>query len=110
MNARKGTAILAGVVTLAAAAASSAGLLDYVLPHEPPVQARVRMDASGFQLRQDFRIRNYCSYDVHLRLMHVHNQMHELDGLLTKESLPIDVTVDVYRVNEQNSERVAQLS
>lgn len=112
MNARKWSAILAGlgaVVALAAVAASSAGLLDYVLPYDPPVQVRVRMDASGFQLRQDFDIRKYCSYDVDLRLIHIQNRMHEFDALLTNDKLPVEVTVDVHRVNKQRFEPVAQL-
>jgi hypothetical protein len=113
MNARKWTAILAGLMAvagLAATAAPSAGLLDYLLPHDPPVQVRVRMDSSGFALRQGFRIRKYCGYDVDLRLIHVHNRMHELDALLTNETLPINVTVDVYQAQDERTARVAQLS
>jgi hypothetical protein len=112
MNARKWSAILAGLVALvalAAVAAYSAGLLDYVLPHDPPVQVRVRIDASGFQLRQEFHVRKYCSYDVDLRLIHTQNRMHEFDALLTDDSLPVEVTVDVHRVNKQRFEPVAQL-
>lgn len=113
MNARKWTAVLAGLAAVAgfaATAASSMGLLDYLLPRDPPVQVRVRMDSSGFALRRDFRIRKYCGYDVDLRLIHVHNRMREFDALLTNESLPINVTVDVYRVQDARTDRVAQLS
>jgi hypothetical protein len=113
MNSRKWSAILVGLVALAAlgaAAASWAGLLDYLFPHDPPVQVRVRMDSSGFKLRQDFHIRKYCSYDVDLRLIHIQNRMQEFDALLTNKSLPINLTVDVYRVTDQRTDRVAQLS
>lgn len=112
MNARKWSAILASVVAivaLTAVAASRAGVVD-LFTHNPPVQVRVRMDSSGFELRQNFRVTKYCSYDVDLRLIHIQNRMGEFDALLTNESLPITVTVDVYRSNGQRIDRVAQVS
>lgn len=113
MNAKKWSLVLFGFVALAAVAAaalSASGLLD-MFTHEPaPVHARVRMDASGFNLSQDFRIRKYCSYDFELRLIHTQRRMGELDRLITNRSLPITVTVDVYRLNGSGTERVAQLS
>lgn len=113
MNAKKWTVILFGFVALAGltvAAVSASGLLDMFTSDPPPVHTRVRMDSSGFKLSQDFRVTKYCSYDVELRLIHTQRRMGELDGLLTNRSLPITVTMDVYRLNGQRTERVAQLS
>jgi hypothetical protein len=112
MNARKWSAILSGLVVIAALAAtatSAAGLLD-LFTHKPPVQVRVRLDSLGLKFHQDFRITKYCGYDFDLRLIHTHNRMGEFDAVLVNESLPISVTVDVYRLNGQRTDRVAHLN
>jgi hypothetical protein len=112
MNARKRRVLLFGFVattSLAAAGDSVAGLLDLFTNSQPPVKAHVRMGTRGIAFRHDFHITKYCVYDFELRLNHRYGRMGEFDSLLQNDTLPIAMTVDVYRYDGESAARVARL-
>jgi hypothetical protein len=96
-------------LSLTASEVSSAGLLSVVFGKAPALEKTVRIGPRGARLRDEFRVRKYCSYQIDVRLVHREARLGEFDALIENDELPITVIVEMYRQESDHVERLARL-
>jgi hypothetical protein len=97
------------LLSLFASALLILGLCNLLLGGGPALERTMVLDPHGARLQGEFRVRQSCTQEFDLRLIHRQGYMGEFDGLVVNKELPLTVTVDIYRKEGEDSVHLAHL-